>query len=136
LLAAIARTPAFNKQRRAAHEHPTQHQMQRSPYVPASSVKVVRSDGTVEYRSSLTPRQLRAVVRFRDVPPWLRKRIFDRDRGHCRYCGSRLERAEAQIDHVVPVAKGGSNKESNLVTSCADCNHEKGVELWNPRSAT
>ena len=29
------------------------------------------------------------------------------------------------LDHVVPLARGGANSESNLVTACAQCNYTK-----------
>jgi hypothetical protein len=32
-----------------------------------------------------------------------------------------------QIDHVVPVALGGSNDPSNLTVACPDCNGRKGA---------
>lgn len=48
----------------------------------------------------------------------IRKYIFSRDRDQCRYCG---ERAEC-IDHVIPVAHGGSDSKSNLVACCTACN--------------
>ena len=41
--------------------------------------------------------------------------------GRCAYC----ERSYEHIDHVIPLAKGGSNWPSNLVPACAKCNHRK-----------
>jgi hypothetical protein len=40
----------------------------------------------------------------------------------CRYCGRKAPQVELQVDHVIPVAKGGENALSNLVAACADCN--------------
>jgi 5-methylcytosine-specific restriction endonuclease McrA len=34
-----------------------------------------------------------------------------------------------EIDHRVPKAAGGTDDESNLVTSCRDCNRGKGKTL-------
>jgi hypothetical protein len=34
-----------------------------------------------------------------------------------------------EIDHICPIAEGGTNHISNLVTSCRDCNRGKGAEL-------
>ena len=31
------------------------------------------------------------------------------------------------VDHIIPVVRGGSNDDSNLVTACADCNLGKGA---------
>ena len=36
------------------------------------------------------------------------------------------------IDHVIPVAKGGSSEIDNLITSCEPCNSGKGTKDANP----
>ena len=44
--------------------------------------------------------------------------------GHtCVYCGSTDEPLE--VDHLFPVAKGGTDDDSNLVCSCKPCNRSK-----------
>ena len=46
----------------------------------------------------------------------------------CGWCGKDLSRTSHKnihIDHVVPRHKGGTNKSSNLVTSCKRCNERK-----------
>ncbi len=50
------------------------------------------------------------------------KRILERDRYRCRYCGSHID---LSIDHVVPVIQGGDNSEGNLVACCRRCNSRK-----------
>lgn len=45
----------------------------------------------------------------------------------CTYCGASGNDVELEIDHIIPVAKGGSNHISNLTTSCMACNRKKGV---------
>jgi 5-methylcytosine-specific restriction endonuclease McrA len=40
----------------------------------------------------------------------------------CAYC---LHRKATQIDHIVPLAKGGANEIENLVPSCGTCNARK-----------
>lgn len=44
----------------------------------------------------------------------------------CHYCGKKLRREQATVDHVIPKSKGGSNNSSNFVLSCAPCNTSKG----------
>lgn len=41
----------------------------------------------------------------------------------CAYCGSTSQRIE--VDHFIPVTKGGSNCLSNLVPACRHCNNVK-----------
>jgi 5-methylcytosine-specific restriction endonuclease McrA len=54
--------------------------------------------------------------------------VLNRDKFRCIYCGKSSatdENIVMHIDHVHPVAKGGTDKLSNLVTSCSDCNLSK-----------
>lgn len=55
----------------------------------------------------------------------LRYEIMRRDNHACRYCGAGAPDAKLTVDHVVPVALGGSDDPSNLVTACSDCNAGK-----------
>lgn len=55
----------------------------------------------------------------------LRYEVLRRDNHTCRYCGARAPDVGLTIDHVVPVALGGSDAPSNLVTACVDCNAGK-----------
>ena len=43
----------------------------------------------------------------------------------CVYCGSRLEYARATLDHVHPLAKGGTHTPGNVVAACPPCNRLK-----------
>lgn len=40
----------------------------------------------------------------------------------CAYCGE----PATEIDHLVPVAKGGTDHLDNLVSACRSCNRSKG----------
>lgn len=55
----------------------------------------------------------------------VRKRflVFKRDRYRCRICGR--SGIELEVDHMVPVAQGGSDALDNLQTLCFDCNRGK-----------
>lgn len=44
----------------------------------------------------------------------------------CVYCASFLPVELATLDHVHPVARGGTSHPGNLVTACARCNRLKG----------
>lgn len=59
------------------------------------------------------------------VPRSLRFQVLRRDNHACRYCGATAPDARLTVDHVTPVALGGTNDPSNLVTACADCNAGK-----------
>lgn len=51
-----------------------------------------------------------------------RYEVLRRDNNTCRYCGSMAPNVKLTIDHVTPVALGGSDKPDNLVAACWDCN--------------
>lgn len=55
-----------------------------------------------------------------------REAIHARERGHCFYCLRRFVAGGRVLDHVVPVARGGSNFYRNLVSCCVECNSQKG----------
>jgi Restriction endonuclease len=57
-----------------------------------------------------------------------RKRIHDRDGNHCLLC---LTAKNLTIDHVVPISAGGSSRDENLQTLCADCNALKGHNAFS-----
>lgn len=89
-------------------------------------------DGTVRERA-------RGLNRSQKIP------VFRRDRFTCRYCGARVVAGayidshmralgirKANIDHVLPIARGGQNDDANLVTACVWCNSSKGADRALP----
>lgn len=76
----------------------------------------------------LTPR--REIPNFRinarGITPVQRARILERDDFTCRRCGSKpADGIRLVVDHVVPVALGGSKDAHNLQTLCEPCNQGK-----------
>ncbi len=61
-------------------------------------------------------------------PQTVRLRILARCGFTCQHCGASLFEIEPHIDHIVPLAKGGTNDESNLQALCAPCNLAKGTQ--------
>lgn len=53
---------------------------------------------------------------------WLLDALVDFWGSLCVYCG---EAADLEIEHIVPLARGGSNEISNLTVSCRTCNARK-----------
>lgn len=51
--------------------------------------------------------------------------IFKRDRFTCLYCGRKPPEVFLEADHIVPISAGGPDTESNMATSCRDCNRGK-----------
>lgn len=61
-------------------------------------------------------------------------RLLHEQQGCCRWCGGPLgERWD--IDHVVPLSRGGTHDPSNIVLACERCNISKHAKLlgeWQP----
>lgn len=66
--------------------------------------------------------------RLRKWPKKQKNRIMNRDGRKCRICGCT---DDLTIDHVVPVSKGGSNRDNNLMILCLTCNQRKGAEIYH-----
>ncbi|WP_406585132.1 HNH endonuclease [Deinococcus aetherius] len=64
---------------------------------------------------------------------------FDRQKGRCHYCGEVLElvgRNKFQVDHFIPLSRGGANAMNNIVCACPGCNRAKGSKFpWDFRPA-
>jgi HNH endonuclease len=83
------------------------------------------------------------------VPAEIAKRVCETAGNRCGYCLSpqHLVMARLEIEHIVPLAKGGNDDESNLWLACPICNRHKSdktvaidpesdesVTLFNPRT--
>lgn len=68
----------------------------------------------------------------RNMSPRTRARILERDGFTCRRCGSTSAHARLVVDHIVPIARGGSNDDGNLQTLCEPCNQGKADRAPHP----
>lgn len=65
-----------------------------------------------------------------DINEWtaeLIKQRYDEQSGFCALCSVDLEVTGFHRDHIVPVARGGTNRADNLQLLCPPCNRHKGV---------
>lgn len=87
-------------------------------------------------------------MKGRNLKTEIKNKILERDKYKCFYCGKPLLKikstngyfqssdffgllnilpfGKATIDHLTPVIFGGTNAQCNLVSSCDNCNQEKG----------
>ena len=85
----------------------------------------------------------------RKLPAEVERRVREQARDRCGYCLSpqRLVMARLEVEHIVPLAKGGNDTETNLWLACPICNRHKSdkttshdpetgeeVPLFNPRT--
>lgn len=62
-------------------------------------------------------------------PKFCAKAIWERDGGVCQYTGRKLRPHEGNIDHVVPLSRGGSTSWENCVLADRRINSRKGSKL-------
>lgn len=70
-----------------------------------------------------------AETKRRKLSKKIRFEVFKRDNFTCQYCGRKAPDVVLEVDHVNPVAKGGTNNIMNLITSCVECNRGKGKNV-------
>ena len=46
----------------------------------------------------------------------------------CAYCGSE---ENLTLDHITPRSKGGSDRVTNVLCACRECNKSKGRQMWS-----
>lgn len=65
------------------------------------------------------------------IPPKIRHQVFERDGFRCCDCGAspQEEDVRLEVDHKIPLARGGSNDIDNLRTLCRPCNIGKAARL-------
>lgn len=51
--------------------------------------------------------------------------IRNRDNFICQYSGRRIPKSKGDIDHIIPISRGGKNSWSNMVWCCRDINRMK-----------
>ena len=68
--------------------------------------------------------------RRKSIPGRLRHKVFQRDGYRCVECGASNEETTLHVDHIKPVAKGGTNNINNLQTLCKKCNLAKSTDEW------
>jgi 5-methylcytosine-specific restriction endonuclease McrA len=84
-------------------------------HTPTRAIRIPRVIQLVYY-----DRLPRREVRF------TRRNIFFRDRNRCQYCGGTFAQRRLNLDHVVPLSRGGASSWENVVCACIECNSRKG----------
>ena len=58
-----------------------------------------------------------------------KRNIRARDKGVCQYTGEKLQPSEGNVDHIIPLSKGGANTWTNMVYCNQKLNEKKGDKL-------
>ncbi len=59
----------------------------------------------------------------------IRKAILERDNYKCIICGTTNRNSKLEIDHIIPIIRGGTNDFDNLCTLCIECNRGKSDDI-------
>ena len=54
----------------------------------------------------------------------VRSRLMIELDGRCAYCGKKD--IPLEVEHIIPLSRGGTSRQSNLTLACNDCNMAKG----------
>lgn len=54
---------------------------------------------------------------------------FDGQKGRCWWCRKKFMGSAFHVDHVIPLARGGTNDAKNICIACPACNVKKGAKL-------
>ncbi len=73
-------------------------------------------------------------MRRKSLGKKIRFEVFKRDSFTCQYCGGKAPDVVLHVDHIQPVADGGSNDIVNLATACVACNLGKGARVLSDQA--
>lgn len=79
----------------------------------------------ISLHSRMMTRKLEGTV-DRHISQDIRNRVWQRYGGKCAECGAK---DYLEFDHIIPVAKGGSNSEQNVQLLCRKCNLAKSDKI-------
>lgn len=97
------------------------HYSDNTSFYPASFLKIMDNIAEIEERRK------KANEEREKLTPALRYQILVRDRFTCAICGrTQKDGVVLQIDHILPVSKGGKTVPENLRVLCSLCNYGKG----------
>ena len=103
--------------------------VQRSFTIPMNEENITELIRQLENKLSLDAlaKEQRAMMTTK-----LREYIKKRDNYTCCQCGNSIQEEPnllLEIDHIIPISKGGLTKEDNLQTLCWKCNRSKGAKI-------
>lgn len=68
--------------------------------------------------------------RINGITKSIRYEVLKRDNFKCVFCGKSKDEVSLEIDHIIPVSKGGTDELSNFQTLCCTCNLSKSNRIY------
>jgi hypothetical protein len=95
-------------------------------YQYATDAKIsVKKGGKPDAKDRAVHKLKRTCMTWPRKHHYYKKLLVERDGLRCHYCDVVMAYKDAQIDHILAKARGGTDAPSNLVLACAMCNHVK-----------
>lgn len=88
--------------------------------------KIFRDANPMKVKASKHVRRVRLPNAIRKLDIDHLNNLMALQGGKCVYC--KVSLTSYQIDHILPVAKGGDNRKENIQLLCATCNRRKGAK--------
>ena len=66
-------------------------------------------------------------IKRKSITPQKRYSILNRDDFKCVLCGNTADKTILEVDHIIPVCRGGKSTPDNLRTLCYECNIGKKI---------
>ncbi len=111
----------------------------RKPRAPKAGARKAKKSKNVVASQSLSPANVTPEVDqgvepgSHSIPIATRREVFERDQERCTYISPDgvqcTEHLRLQVDHIVPVARGGSNQIENLRLLC-HAHNQLSAEQW------
>ena len=126
---------AIKQRRKAAYDaNPEKYRAQTKAYADANREKY-RDSNRSYFQSPKGHETLRRNARKRRVPKnsstltLTTADLVSRQGGKCYYCDKAFtKRRKAELEHVIPLSRGGLNADDNVVAACVSCNRTKSAK--------
>ena len=61
-----------------------------------------------------------------------KEKLAEKSDRRCCHCGKKLSIKDTTVEHFIPLSKGGTNRDINLVALCFECNDSKNNFIYRP----
>lgn len=111
-------------------KYPKKVRVNNAPVSVDESFIIERIDFLKKHDYNVTFNQYHAVDQRKVLTKALRDKIKKRDKYTCVLCGKEMhDGVGLQIDHIIPISRGGKSIAENLRVLCSNCNLGRGNKL-------